>query len=419
MHPAIPQQAIAQGPVVVAYEPGAPGHMARMLPVVEALVGAGCVVHVYTASWMGPQVKAVGAHPHDLYALESRDQLDRATTPLTLRWVTFAGRHAAALAVEAEALGAHLILHDSMASVGAAVAARLDLPRVAIVAGHAQPPHRAVATLQADFPVRCSPDAMEAAAVLRRDFGLPGEHPLDFLNTLSPSLNLYGEPPQFLDGEARAACEPLACFGSILASRRAADTAVFRGNADGVRLFVSFGSACWRFFGDEVRATLASIASAVAGMDQVEAVISCGGDDPARNAVNAPNVTVLPFMDQWSALTRASLFITHHGLNSTHEAIWHRVPMLSVPFFHDQPGLARRCQALGLALPLAEPRHRVPTPAEVRAVLEEAIAEAPAMRTRLAEVRTWEEDVIRQRPAVIARILELAATHGATPAHEA
>lgn len=105
-------------------------------------------------------------------------------------------------------------------------------------------------------------------------------------------------------------------------------------------------------------------------MDQVQAVIACGGDDPAKNTVAGPNVTVLPFMDQWNALAQASVFITHHGLNSTHEAIWHQVPMISMPFFHDPPGLAR-----------------------------------------LAEARKWKAAVIRQRPAVIGRILELAATH--------
>ena len=40
----------------------------------------------------------------------------------------------------------------------------------------------------------------------------------------------------------------------------------------------------------------------------------------------------------------ADLFVTHHGLNSTHEAIFNRVPMLSYPFFWDQPGLAAECR---------------------------------------------------------------------------
>ncbi len=46
------------------------------------------------------------------------------------------------------------------------------------------------------------------------------------------------------------------------------------------------------------------------------------------------------------------MFVTHHGLKSTHEAIWQRVPMISYPFFGDQPALAALCQRLGLAVPL-------------------------------------------------------------------
>ena len=45
-------------------------------------------------------------------------------------------------------------------------------------------------------------------------------------------------------------------------------------------------------------------------------------------------------------LAAADVFVTHHGLNSTHESIAERVPMLSYPFQWDQPGMAERCQAL-------------------------------------------------------------------------
>ena len=48
------------------------------------------------------------------------------------------------------------------------------------------------------------------------------------------------------------------------------------------------------------------------------------------------------------------VFVTHHGLNSTHEAIYHRTPMLSYPFFGDQPYLANRCRDLGLSVPLVD-----------------------------------------------------------------
>lgn len=395
------------GPVVVAYEMGAPGHLNRMLPVVDGLVRAGCTVHVYTARSLASLPQRLGAIPHAIDALEAPNQLDRATTPSTLRWVTFAGRHAHTLADEAAALGADLIVHDGLAPVGAAVAARLDIPRVAVVAGHAQPPHRFLETARRDFTVHCSEEALRAASVLHDDYGLPGTHPLELLYTLSPWLNLYGEPSEFLDPADWPALEPLAFFGAVIPTRPTSEVAGWPRQPGRVRVVASVGSVCWRAFPTEARATLTAVAEAVAGMDNVDALLSAGGDDVTHYPRPGSNVTVVPYIDQWSALAHASLFITHHGLNSTHEAIWHQVPMLSAPFFHDQPGLARRCQAMGLAIPLAEPRLTVPTVAQVRDALQQAMAEGPRMLERLAEAKAWEQRVIDQRPAVIARILDL------------
>ncbi|HZI84146.1 MAG TPA: hypothetical protein VFF44_09550, partial [Casimicrobiaceae bacterium] len=103
-----------------------------------------------------------------------------------------------------------------------------------------------------------------------------------------------------------------------------------------------------------------------------------------------------------------SVMFTHQGLNSTHEAIYCRTPMISYPFFSDQPGLARRCQAFGLALPLAASGPRGPV---TSADVDDAIARITATRTdfdaRLAEARTWEVATIAARPGVLERIVGL------------
>ena len=38
----------------------------------------------------------------------------------------------------------------------------------------------------------------------------------------------------------------------------------------------------------------------------------------------------------------ADAFVTHSGMNSTHEALFHKMSMVSYPIFADQPGLAAR-----------------------------------------------------------------------------
>jgi UDP-N-acetylglucosamine:LPS N-acetylglucosamine transferase len=107
-------------------------------------------------------------------------------------------------------------------------------------------------------------------------------------------------------------------------------------------------------------------------------------------------------------LQDASLFVTHHGLNSTHEAIYHRVPMISYPFSAGQQRLAARCQEFGLAIPLVdEPRDTV-SPSAARAAFARLGEQAAGMETSLARARTWEIEVMGGRDAVIRRILELA-----------
>jgi len=82
--------------------------------------------------------------------------------------------------------------------------------------------------------------------------------------------------------------------------------------------------------------------------------------------------------------------------------------MLSYPFFADQPTLARRCQELGLAVPLGS----VPGGALDPDALDDGMAQVAEDRAgfaaRLAEARSWELRTIANRDRVIDRVLALA-----------
>ncbi|RKH36372.1 hypothetical protein D7Y13_02275 [Corallococcus praedator] len=62
------------------------------------------------------------------------------------------------------------------------------------------------------------------------------------------------------------------------------------------------------------------------------------------------NVTVVDWVPQLTALKRASLMITHGGLNSVKECISMGVPMIAYPLVFDQPGNAARIVHHGIGL---------------------------------------------------------------------
>lgn len=69
--------------------------------------------------------------------------------------------------------------------------------------------------------------------------------------------------------------------------------------------------------------------------DDYLVVMSTGGVDP--NELSAPaNFVVRPSVPQLALLPHLDAFITHAGMNSTTEALYHGVPLVAVPFFGDQ-----------------------------------------------------------------------------------
>jgi UDP:flavonoid glycosyltransferase YjiC (YdhE family) len=153
-----------------------------------------------------------------------------------------------------------------------------------------------------------------------------------------------------------------------------------------------------------------ALASVIAARSDVRAVISLGGTELPADVVDRmghANVRVERYVDQWQVLRDADVFVTHHGLNSTHESIANLTPMLSYPFIWDQPGLAARCQELGVARALA-PSLRAPLDETiVHAALDTFQRERDDLAAAVDRARQWELDTVDGRPAVIDALLDL------------
>jgi len=94
-----------------------------------------------------------------------------------------------------------------------------------------------------------------------------------------------------------------------------------------------------------------TIAAACAGLD-AQLVISLGSRDQDAAAMAktfAGNPIVVSIAPQLALLQRATLAITHAGLNTALESLSYGVPMVAIPITNDQPGVAGRLAYIGAA----------------------------------------------------------------------
>jgi UDP:flavonoid glycosyltransferase YjiC (YdhE family) len=96
------------------------------------------------------------------------------------------------------------------------------------------------------------------------------------------------------------------------------------------------------------RSIFETIAAACADLE-AQIVLSLGSRDQALEADIAGAPIVVPFAPQLELLRRATLTITHAGLNTALESLTQGVPMLAIPIANDQPGVASRLEWLGVA----------------------------------------------------------------------
>lgn len=111
------------------------------------------------------------------------------------------------------------------------------------------------------------------------------------------------------------------------------------------------------------------MASACAGLD-AQLVISLGGLRPEAMPKLLGNPIVVEYAPQLELLKRATLTITHAGLNTTLESLCNGVPMVAIPMTDDQPGVAARLAWTGAG----EVVHRTRlNPSRLRTAIEQVL----------------------------------------------
>lgn len=158
---------------------------------------------------------------------------------------------------------------------------------------------------------------------------------------------------------------------------------------------------------NNIRSIYHAIAAACVGLDAQ--VLIALGDRGAQVGDGWPGKpVVVPHAPQLEVLKRATLVVTHAGLNTVLETLAHGVPMVALPVTGDQPAVAARMVRLGagVALPINQVRED-----RIRALICKVLTD-PSYRE--AARRMQQEIAEGQGRSKAARIVELALSQRTT-----
>jgi UDP:flavonoid glycosyltransferase YjiC (YdhE family) len=390
----------------VAFFPGVE-HLAPCVAVIEALVVGGLRVVAFGEQRAQAEVEAAGAEFVDIYDGATARDYD-ACRPIGLNYVTFAAERGEAVIRCVEPHSPFVVVREAFAVVGLVVAAALKIPHVNLASSHNR--HAGdVEDIWRRADLHITSRSTSAVAQLRERYGIADTSPFLYRPRASPHLNLYPEPPEWLPPEQRAPFEPVRFIGSLpsgLVDRVISSASLYSEDAT-LRVYAAFGGQVRWGRRPEAQAAFSAVIDAIESRPGAELLIGLGGrhDELERRA--GGRVRVETHADQWRALAEADVFVTHHGLKSTHEGCFHRVPMISYPLQYDQPDLARRSQELNLAVPLVPELLGRVTAEDVVAAIERVGDDSDVLRPALAQARRWEEDVVARRAAIAAEIAAL------------
>ncbi len=98
-----------------------------------------------------------------------------------------------------------------------------------------------------------------------------------------------------------------------------------------------------------------NIAQACVGLD-AQLVIALGGGNPASLPNLPGSPLVVGYAPQLELLQKATLTITHAGMNTALESLSNGVPMVAIPIANDQPGVAARITWTGTGEVISLPK---------------------------------------------------------------
>ncbi|CAM01196.1 MGT family glycosyltransferase [Saccharopolyspora erythraea NRRL 2338] len=353
------------------FVPPAPGHVNPALPLVAELVRRGHRVGFATGASMVPAVRAAGAEPVPLPSeIPDRPLSGTAFTAgdLAAMLEGVLANARADLPVMLEHFGAErpdVVCFDAINPFGRVVADSLGVPAAALVpnlTGHDDAPLSETFMPEAfDFGDARLLAARRAMTDFAAEHGV-GALPDPMSEVMAP-LNLVFVPRRFQPGGEAFDDR----FHFVGPSPRPEDASRWRPRRpDAPLVFVSLGTVF-----NERPDFFRACAEAFEGTPW-QVAMSVGSHLEVSTLGTLPeNVEVRPHFPQLAVLREADVFVTHCGMGSTMEALYHEVPMVAAPQVPEQRRNARRVAELGLGRLLEEP-----DAASIRAAVESVADDA-------------------------------------------
>ncbi|MCY1075205.1 macrolide family glycosyltransferase [Archangium lansingense] len=372
------------------------GHVNPMLPLIQELVSRGDEVIVYVTREFEAAVRNAGASPRlldDALAVPSTVSVLPGAggapsmmqmMPVLLGIMRKSLREAPRVVERARTEQADCIVYDPMSVWGRAAAAKLQLPaaifQTSFALSHSPTIQQEMRKGMKGVP---PPRALLAigrllltSEVMHWRHGMP-RMSLGSAFTSVEDLNIIPVPRKY-QPDAESFDERFLFVGpSVLSRNDRGDFPLEQLDGKPV-LLISLGTtpinqqpgfykACFEAFRDT----------------RWQVVMACGkGLDPATLGPAPSNILVRQRVPQLEVLERARVFLTHGGMNSTMEGLWHGVPLAVFPQFGDQPFNAARVSGLGLGATLSA--QDALNPKALREAIERLDTD-PSYRSRLSE----------------------------------
>ncbi|MBV9845195.1 MAG: glycosyl transferase [Kutzneria sp.] len=368
---------------VVFVLPPAHGHVNPTLPLVRELLRRGHRVSYATGPELLPAVRETGATPVELpWALDTEAiartlaDADRSTNSITakLAWYLRTAKDYFPVLAERFQHDRPDMVCCEKGILGSALADRFGVPEVTLVPYFASNEHFDVWTLVLPRPVQPrDPDLLDFQSGVA---AFTAEHrlrvPLMAPHKSNTGVNLVFIPREFqVAGDTFD--ETFHFVGPSVGAQVSGDWQPPQDDAP--VLFISLGTImnnqpefftlCAKAFGDS-----AWHVAMATGKPVNPATL---GDIPA-------NFEVRPYFPQTTVLRHATAFLSHAGMNSTMDSLYHAVPLIAVPQQPEQVANADRVEELGLGRCLEA---STLTADLLRNTVDE-VANSTAIRTNLA-----------------------------------